>query len=213
MTPRKTLHALIQSYDRIASRYAEEFFDELARKPFDRELLDRFAGGIRDEGPVVDVGCGPGQVTRYLHDRGLRVTGIDLSERMLACARERSPGVPFEVGDLRALDRDAESLAGLVGFYAIIHLGREEVQRALAEMHRVLGRGGALLLSFHGGEGTAHADEWFGEPVIMDATFFSGEEMAGHARAAGFEDPEVAARDPLPFEFPVPRVFLLARKS
>ena len=31
------------SYDRVSARYAEEFYRELARKPFDRELLDEFA--------------------------------------------------------------------------------------------------------------------------------------------------------------------------
>ena len=34
-------------YNRVAALYAAEFFDELARKPFDRERLDDFAASIR----------------------------------------------------------------------------------------------------------------------------------------------------------------------
>ncbi|HYX40656.1 MAG TPA: hypothetical protein VE821_03105 [Pyrinomonadaceae bacterium] len=35
------------SYNRVAALYAAEFFDELARKSFDRERLDEFAASVR----------------------------------------------------------------------------------------------------------------------------------------------------------------------
>src|SRR5437773_6198242 len=72
------------SYDRVAAEYAERIAGELAGKPFDRALLDRFADQVRPLGPVCDVGCGPGHVTAYLHERGLDVFGVDLSPEMVA---------------------------------------------------------------------------------------------------------------------------------
>ena len=207
----KTTDELIESYDRIAERYATEFFDELAQKPFEREVLDRFAAGVREGGSVLDIGCGPGQTVRYLKDRGLAIRGMDLSEGMLVTARERNPDVTFERHDFRCTGLADDSLAGIVGFYAIIHLLRNEAHHALEEFYRVLEPGGSLLLSFHGGEGQVHADEWFGEPVIINATFFRGEEMAGHARDVGFEIVEVEERDPYPSESPVRRVYQHAR--
>ena len=78
---------LQQSYDRLAEEYARRIFYELAGKPLDRALLDRFAARVKDIGPVCDIGCGPGQVARYLADCGVEVTGIDLSEKMLEQAR------------------------------------------------------------------------------------------------------------------------------
>jgi len=33
------------SYDRVAAKYADEFFSELERKPFDRELLENLRVG------------------------------------------------------------------------------------------------------------------------------------------------------------------------
>src|SRR5258708_1782037 len=57
-------------YDRVARAYAEKFFTELEQKPFDRELLDRFAADVRGRGRGCDLGCGPGHVGRYLAGRG-----------------------------------------------------------------------------------------------------------------------------------------------
>ena len=64
------------SYDRIADEYARQIYGELAGKPLDRAILDRFAERLRGRGVVCDMGCGPGQIGRYLADRGLRVVGV-----------------------------------------------------------------------------------------------------------------------------------------
>ena len=125
----KTTDELIESYDRIAERYASEFFDELAQKPFEREVLDRFAAGVREGGSVLDIGCGPGQTVRYLKDRGLAIRGMDLSEGMLVTARERNPDVTFERHDFRCTGLADDSLAGIVGFYALACLAYGGVYR------------------------------------------------------------------------------------
>ena len=49
-----------RGYDRVAENYAAEYFDELGRKPFDREVLDEFAASVRSQGLVCEIGCGPG---------------------------------------------------------------------------------------------------------------------------------------------------------
>ena len=54
------------SYDTVAREYADEIYGELANKPFDREVLNRFADRAQGRGPVCDLGCGPGQIARYL---------------------------------------------------------------------------------------------------------------------------------------------------
>ena len=65
-------------YDRLAEAYTAALDDELDGKPFDRWLLDRLAAGSAgDQG--LDVGCGPGQVAGYLAERGVIMTGLDLS--------------------------------------------------------------------------------------------------------------------------------------
>ena len=51
----------------------------------------------------------------------------------------------------------ANTLRGIVSFYAIIHLTRAEAAMTLQEFARVLQPGGFLLLAFHGGEGEIHS--------------------------------------------------------
>ena len=77
------------------------YADERGR-PF-VDLLARV--GASDPARVVDLGCGPGTLTRLLADRwpGAEVLGVDSSPEMVAAARAlEAPRTRFEVGDLRA---------------------------------------------------------------------------------------------------------------
>jgi len=199
-------------YDRVAENYATEFFDELKRKPFDCELLDAFAEWLREQGVVYELGCGPGQVSRYLKDRGVDVCGLDLSAEMVRVASRLNPDIPFTQGDMSSLDLPDDSLAGVVLFYSIIHLEREDVTRALREMNRTLRPGGKVFLAFHGGAGNVHRDEWYGQAVSIDFRFFEGDEMAGYLEAAGFDEIKVRRREPYEFEYPTPRYYVSAQK-
>jgi ubiquinone/menaquinone biosynthesis C-methylase UbiE len=201
------------SYDHVAQQYTETFFEELARKPFDRQLLDAFAERVRDQGMVCDLGCGPGHVARYLKDHGANVCGVDLSASMIQHATQRNPNLSFYKGDMRALDFPPASFAGIVAFYSLIHLQRSEVPHALQELYRVLQAHAPLLLAFHVGTGEVHTENWFGQGVSIDATLFTAEEMTGSLHAAGFQVEQVGEREPYDFEYQSRRVYILANKG
>lgn len=207
------LSDLQTGYDRVAEHYATEFFEELARKPFDCQQLNEFAENVRGEGDVCELGCGPGQVARYLKDRGVNVRGVDLSAEMVRVASRLNPDIPFEQGDMLALNFPDESVAALVLFYSIIHIKREDVTRALQEMNRVLTPGGKLFLAFHCGEGELHRDEWYGQPVSIDFRLFQEDEMARYLAAAGFEGIKIVERAPYEFEYPTKRLYAFASKA
>jgi SAM-dependent methyltransferase len=200
-------------YDAVAADYAAHFADELAAKPLDRALLGAFAELVRGRGPVADVGCGPGHVARYLHDRGLPVVGLDLAPAMVAAARRLYPGLPFRVGSLLALPVEDGAWGGIVAFYSLIHLPPRAVPRALAEFHRALRPGGRLLLAFHVGDETRHLDEWWGRPVDLDFHFFAPDDLARRLAEAGFAVGARLEREPhTPAEVATRRGYLLARK-
>lgn len=205
---------LQSGYDRVAEDYAEHFRDELEKKPFDRRMLDWLAEKVGGLGVVCDMGCGPGQVARYLHDRGVKACGVDLSPRMVERARSLHPGVPFRQGDMLALDGvPDDSYGGVAAFYSVIHVPRPSLNGALAELKRVLRPGGVLLLAFHIGREVIHRGEWWGKEVSLDFIFFETGEMKDHLTAAGFELEEVIERDPYPgVEYPSRRAYIFARK-
>jgi len=146
------------SYDRVAAKYARRLFGELEHKPLDRQLLFRFAVEVQRLGPVCVLGCGPGHVALYLHDRGVQVIGFDLSAEMVDQARRLNTGIEFWQGNMLSLDIEDGALGGIAAFYSIIHVPRPEIAVALAEMKRVLRPGGLLLLAFHVGDETMHLE-------------------------------------------------------
>jgi SAM-dependent methyltransferase len=201
------------SYDLVAPEYTRLISDELKDKPLDRELLDRFAARVAGKGLACDLGCGPGHVARYLHERGADVFGIDLSPGMMEQARQINPGIEFQQGNMRALDLPDGALAGIAAFYSIIHIPRQEVASVLQELRRVLQPGGLLLLAFHRGSDVLHMEEWWGHAVSLDFAFFEREEMEGYLRQAGFTIEESIERAPYPeVEHPSHRVYIFARK-
>ena len=201
------------SYDAVADEYVRRIFDELKHKPLDRQLLDRFAASVRDRGLVCDMGCGPGQVARYLHEQGVEVCGVDLSAAMVERASSLTPGVEFRQGNMLALEVPDETWAGITAFYSLIHIPRGGLVRALSELRRVLRPGGLLLVSFHIGDDTIHLDEWWGQQVCVDFHMFQSAEMAGCLNSSGFDIEEIIEREPYPdVEHQSRRSYIFARR-
>lgn len=201
------------SYDRVAEKYVELFFHELDKKPLDRELLNRLAVRVKSLGHVCDMGCGPGQIGRYLKEQGADVLGIDLSPGMVEQAQRLNPDIEFKQGDMAAMTVEDEAWGGIAAFYCIIHVPREKVTKVFREWLRVLRPGGLLLLSFHLGQELLHLDELWDEEVNMDVFFFTREEMEGYLREAGFEVEETVERDPYPdVEYQSRRAYIFAKK-
>jgi SAM-dependent methyltransferase len=201
------------SYDLVADEFVRRIFGELEHKPFDRQLLDRFAERVSAIGPVCDMGCGPGHIARYVHERGAQAIGIDLSPAMVEHARRLNPGIEFKQGDMRSLEIQDESFGGIAAFYSIIHIPHAEVVSVLSEMKRLLRPGGLLLLAFHIGNHVLHMEEWWGRQVSVDFVFYRTEEMQGFLDSAGFLVGEVVEREPYPdVEHDSRRAYILAEK-
>ncbi len=203
---------VVPSYDALAEQYAAQYFDELDGKPFDREILDRFAARVRRRGRVCDLGCGPGQIARYLAARGVEAFGIDASPAMVATARRLNPKLEVHQGDFFRLELADGALAGVVAFYSLIHCARSELGRAVAEIHRVIAQSGQALIAVHAGTGEVTREELYGKRVAFVATLFSEDEVRAALTAAGFRIDEVVTRDPYPFEYPSRRVYATATR-
>ena len=201
------------SYDQVAPEYAEKFKDEMDDKPFDRDCLDRLAREVRGLGAICDMGCGPGQIARYLHRQGVEALGVDLSPRMVEEARRLNPEIPFHQGDMLALPDAESSWGGIAAFYCIIHIPRENVVDALREMKRVLKPGGVLLVTFHIGSEIKHLDDWWEKPVNLDFAMYYPEEMEDWLKEAGYELEETLVREPNPeVEVATKRAYVFAKK-
>lgn len=202
------------SYDLVAEEYTRRIFDELEHKPLDRQLLDRLAAKVQALGPLCDLGCGPGHVARYLHERGVQVIGVDLSPVMVGTAQKLNPGIEFRQGDMRSLDMPDGALGGIAAFYSIIHIPPAEVVDVLIELRRILRPGGLLLLAFHNGDDVLHLDEWWGQQISVDFIFYRSEQMTGFLNSAGFRVADVVEREPYPgVEHKSRRAYIFAERQ
>ena len=138
-----------QAYSAVAWTYAEHLGTMDVVHPDDRRLIERHLVGLT--GPVLDLGCGPGHLTAFLHAAGCDVTGVDLVPEFVAHARATFPGVPFEQGSLTALDRPEGAAAGALAWYSLIHLAPDALDGALAAVRRLLAPGGRFVLGFFAG--------------------------------------------------------------
>jgi SAM-dependent methyltransferase len=93
---------------------------------------------------VLEIGCGSGTFTGVLAERFPEVAAIDVSDDLLAVARQRHPSVTFVCADAHRTGLPDASFDRIVGCSVLHHL---DWARALVEFYRLLAPGGELRFS------------------------------------------------------------------
>ncbi|MEU0069451.1 class I SAM-dependent methyltransferase [Streptomyces sp. NPDC006332] len=209
------LTATREAYDDAASTYAELFRDSLRDSPLDRAMLGVFAEAVRasGDGPVADLGCGPGHVTAHLEELGLSAFGVDASPAMIELARQACPGLRFEVGSMAALDIADGALGGVLSRWSVIHTPPPELPGILAEFHRVLAPGGHLLIGFSATDDPSQPTQVF-DHAVAPAYRWWPDHLAATLRTSGLAEVARMVREPQPTDRRQFReIHLLARRS
>ena len=152
------------SYDRVVDRCADLVRSGLEDLPLEMGLVDHFARRVVEAGVglVLDVGCGPGFLTRHLASRGLAVSGIDISTGMLRFARSHNRGSGFVAGSLTQMPVADSAAAGVFCWYVLHHVPDEDLRTAIRELARVTASGGSLMLGGHVGHSAYVKTEGYG---------------------------------------------------
>ncbi|MEU5262603.1 class I SAM-dependent methyltransferase [Amycolatopsis sp. NPDC021455] len=194
------------SYDTVADSYADFVSGALEKEPYLKAALTLFATQV--DGPVVDVGCGPGHFTAYLASLGVDASGVDLSPGMIDLARRSHPGLRFEVGSMTDLALPDASVAGVLASWSLIHIPDDSVPVTLKHFRRILRPGGLLMIGYHVGAGTRLKTEGYGgHPMRVHIHLRQPWWLARRVREAGFT---VDAEWLLNPEAPTPQAVLFA---
>ncbi len=200
------------SYDRVSDAYVAMAAGELGPEPWLRAALDAFAEDVRALGPVLDVGCGPGHATAHLAARGVDVSGVDLSPRMVEHARRLHPGHRFSVASATDVVLEPGSLGGVLGWWSLFNLPRDVLPVVLDRFARALVPGGQVVVGTHVGDGEVHRTEAYGGvPVRWTTHLWQPEQLAALLAAAGLE-PVVELRFPATAPVGREQVLLVSRR-
>ena len=206
---------IIECYDKTAINYAEKFINELDNKHLDKILLKAFASENIARGALIDLGCGPGQTTKFLYDNGFVDTiGIDISTEMVKVARKLNPQLNFEVADMLNLEFNANSFGSAIAFYSIVHFDYGQVRSALEGIKKILNDNGQLLLAFHIGNKVVQLTEFLDHPVDIGFHFFDIMDITNILLETGLEIVDIVTRQPYKdVEHQSERAYVWVRKN
>ncbi len=147
-------------------------------------------------GPVLDVGCGRGELLRLLAAEGIAALGVEINP--ISASACKADGLEVEQGDgLTCLASRADrSLGAVVALQVVEHWTAEAIFAFLREARRVLAPGGILIAETINSDSLSALKAFFLDPshvrpVPPDALRFLAE-------AAGFVDARIEYRAPLP---------------
>jgi len=111
-----------------------------------RHRLDRYLPDLQSSPPVLDLGCGRGELLLLLREAGVEATGVEGDSALAGAARRRGLGIiEGDVLDvLRGLENDA--WGAVTAIHLFEHLATSVLAAVLAEIRRVLRPGGVLIV-------------------------------------------------------------------
>ncbi len=176
------LQSVRDAYSSMSEQYIDLFDGGWQDHEDDTALVRRHLTGLA--GPVLDLGCGPGHWTAYLHSFGAHVMGVDIVPEFIAHAQSTHPGPEFRLGSMTEVDVPEHSVAGILAWYSTIHLPPPELDRVLAEFRRLLAPAGVLVAGFFDSE-----DDVAGfDHKVTTAYRWPADVFAEHLVKAGFSE-------------------------
>ena len=141
-------------------------FEEVFRGPRERvaELIEPYVPLLEGHGPVLDVGCGRGELLERLKAAGIEASGVDSDAGM--AARARAAGLDVTVGDAIAHLESLPpgSLGAITAIHVIEHLPADALVRFFELAHARLRPGGVLVAETINPHAVQRAQDVLGRP-------------------------------------------------
>jgi len=136
-----------EMFAKIAPRYdlLNHVLSANIDKRWRRRVVARLQTLLANQGRILDVGCGTGDLSILLFEKtGAQITGLDFCGPMLKLAQTKAPQLQFIEGDALSLPFAEASFDGLTIGFALRNLA--DVERGLRELLRVLKPNGHVAI-------------------------------------------------------------------
>ncbi len=148
----------IQAYQNGLDTYLNTWHRRTYRTP---PHLEKWGAHLPTHSHVLDLGCGPGQDSRYLRRHGFQVVGLDLMIPFLRAARIKSPKLPLVQADMKYLPFQPRTFEGIWAAASFIHLPKSTLKQVLRQVHGLTRPGGILGATLVHGKGSGFLQsEW-----------------------------------------------------
>lgn len=127
-------------YNAIADIYAKRY----GKIDYCKIYIDEFVASLSGK-DVLDVGCGAGQITDYLTQKGLNVIGLDFSQELLKIAKQNSPNSKFILADICDYEQETK-VDGIITKDTLFHLPNEDLIHVLQKFKRLLKPNGNICI-------------------------------------------------------------------
>ena len=170
-----------KGYDTAAENYVTE------RDQFKNDFyLEKLSEILPKGSSVLDIGCGAGiPIDRFLIDKGYKVMGIDISEKMIEFAKKNIPEATYKIEDMMDLQEKEYEVNAVVSFYAIFHTPREDHEKIFNVIGSFLSKGGLILVTMGSNEWEGEKENFYGVPMWW--SHYGTEENKKIIASAGFE--------------------------
>ncbi|MFT6961599.1 MAG: ubiquinone/menaquinone biosynthesis C-methylase UbiE [Flammeovirgaceae bacterium] len=131
-----------QYYNQLASEYdSDRFGNSYGQFIHAQEvnLLSKHIPKSETEIRILDLGCGTGRLSEFATD------GLDFSEKMLEIAQSKHPEKQFHLGSVSETTFEENTFDFVFCFHVFMHLSEVEIEKSLAEIHRILKPNGIFL--------------------------------------------------------------------
>lgn len=136
----------VEVFDKLAKLYQEKYMDVNMYA----DSLNTLCELAENNAFVLELGCGPGNVTKYILDKrpDLKVLGTDLAPNMLELARENNPNAVFSLMDSRNLSELNKTYDVIVSAFVLPYLSKKEAINLICNASNHLCNKGLFYLSF-----------------------------------------------------------------
>jgi 2-polyprenyl-3-methyl-5-hydroxy-6-metoxy-1,4-benzoquinol methylase len=179
---------LKETYNKIA----RDWFNDHDTDDWWVEGIEKVISLLSPGTEILDIGCGAGQKTRYLHKHGFKVTGADFSEEMIKIAREQLPGAEFRVLDLYEVDTIGKQFDCVFAQAVFLHIPKKDVLEIFKKIKTILKNGGLFYVAvkeLREGSPEEHmlTENDYGYEYQRFFSYFTMLELEKFFRSAGFE--------------------------
>ena len=141
-----TYEETFETWNKVACLYQDKFMD----LDIYNESYDFFCSLTRPSAKLLEMGCGPGNISKYLLTKrpDLNIFGIDIAPKMIELARQNNPGARFAIMDCRKMDEISQKYDGVISGFCLPYLSQNDVEKIFRDCSALLNGDGLLYTSF-----------------------------------------------------------------